>query len=396
MAFTPRLNSDGTSRNNPLIYYTEGQSTDGNPYVTSAYDEGNCTWYAFGRFWECGTPPTRPTNKLGYVNGVYTDAYLWWGASDGYQRGQTPKLGAVVCYSGGNYSGLGHVAVVEEINPDGTIVVSESGWDAYRWRLRTADPNNIYPYSNPTDGYTFQGFIYNPYVEGGAPPEPDNWITGNRYLDRSEMDNNAIKFYYTMSRLGFSYNAILGMLANIQSESTINPAIWESLTPYGGGYGLVQWTPYTKYSDWAGSGWEANGQRECERIDYEAQLGLQWFSNPSAPDIGYPISPPVTFLEFKTSNADPTTLADYWTLYYEHPREDLLPSRQQENIINVDYYNRLLGGGSPTPPSKHIKWWLAYTILRRRKNANRNSRFTLALRNRKSIQRWKTPISATR
>ena len=192
------------------------------------------------------------------------------------------------------------------------------------------------------------------------------------------MDNNAIKFYYTMSRLGFSYNSILGMLANIQSESTINPGIWESLDPYNGGYGLVQWTPYTKYSDWAGVGWENNGQKECERINYEAQSEIQWFSNPSAPDIGYPVSPHITFSEFKTSTLDPDILADYWTLYYEHPREDLLPYRQTENRTNVDHYNNLLGGGHII---KGFKWWYSSSAIRRKKDVNRNSRIATTLWN---------------
>lgn len=362
MAFIPRLNDDGTSQSNPLIYYTEGEATNGNPYVTSAPNEGNCTWYAWGRFWECGTPPTRPANKLGYLNGYYIDAQDWYGLSDGYSRGQTPKLGAVICYSGGAYSGLGHVAVVEEINPDGTIVVSESGWSGYRWRLRTADPNNEYPYSNPTDRYTFQGFIYNPYVEGEMPPEPSSWISGNRYLSQSEMDSNAVKFYYTMARLGCTYNSILGMVANAHAESTVNPGIWENLIPYGpegqNGYGLFGWTPYTKYSNWAGSGWENNGQKECEYVIWGASHPEEWwFLNPSAPDIGYPVEPPITLAEFLVSNLDPVTLADYWLLYYEHPREDLLPARHQQNIDNVAHYNEVYGGGvvppvPPVPPTK--------------------------------------------
>ena len=48
------------------------------------------------------------------------------------------------------------------------------------------------------------------------PPEPANWISGNFVPSQSQMDQNAIKFAYEMARLGVSsYNAILGMLANI-------------------------------------------------------------------------------------------------------------------------------------------------------------------------------------
>lgn len=337
MSFTPRTNSNGLDT---LSYYT----TD-NPFYPSTILVGNCTWYAWGRFWEEAPNGGRPRLSLG-------DAYMWYGnTSDNYQRSNTPKLGAVICFSGGNFSGLGHVAVVEQIYEDGSILVSESGYNGYYFRTNRRYPSGAYPYSNSAEGYTFQGFIYNPNVMGGdVPPEPSNWITGNYYLSQSERDNNAIKFYYTMTRLGVSYNAIIGMLANIDSESTINPGIWESLIPYGGGYGLVQWTPYTKYSNWVGSGWENNGQKECERIIYEAQNGLQWFSNAYAYTIGYPTSPPISLNEYLNSNLDYHILADYWLLYYEHPREDLLPSRQEEGHNNCDYYDQLLGGGSPPTP----------------------------------------------
>lgn len=361
MSFTPRLNDNGLDS---LPYYTSD-----NPYYPSTILIGNCTWFAWGRFYEEGTPPTRPTNKLGYVNGVYTDAYLWYGngAVDGYERGQTPKLGAIICFSGGNFSGLGHVAVVEEIHSDGSLTVSESGYNGYYFRTNTRSPGGAYPYSNSSEGYTFQGFIYNPDVTT-TPPEPASWITGNRQLDRSEMDNNAIKFYYRASALGASYNAILGMLANIEDESWINPGVWESFIPYGGGYGLVQWTPYTKYSDWAGAGWENNGDKEVEFLKYtvdhqDQSQYIQWFANPAAPDHGYPVNPPITLPEFWASSSDPKVLADYWVLYYEHPREDLIAGRIAGHQAKVDYYDNLLGGGGPTPPTPSKKIWLYFKAM---------------------------------
>lgn len=331
MAFTPRLNDSGML-NNPLWY-------SDNPLYQSGYGLPNCTCYAWGRFWEItgGNAPTLSTDN----------AENWYNHSDGYQRGNTPKLGAVICFADGPFSGDGHVAIVEQINSDGSIVTSNSAWRGEYFYTQTLQPPNYLPASD----YVFQGFIYNPSGGGDVPPEPTNWISDNRYLSNDEIDNNAIKFYYTMTRLGCSYNAILGMLANLRAESNVNPGIWESLIPYGGGYGLVQWTPYTKYSEWAGSGWQNNGQKECERIIYEAQNGLQWFGNPSAGDIGYPTNPPITLAEYLTSNISPTVLADYWTLYYEHPREDLLPQRQRDNIEYVNYFNELLNGGGPVPPT---------------------------------------------
>ena len=56
--------------------------------------------------------------------------------NDGYKRGSTPKLGAIACWSLGvvgiGNDGAGHVAVVEQINSDGSIIVSESNYGGTR------------------------------------------------------------------------------------------------------------------------------------------------------------------------------------------------------------------------------------------------------------------------
>lgn len=101
------------------------------------------------RFIECqGT-----TNcKLSRAN-----AELWYGnTSDGYSRGSTPKLGAVICWHS-TRSG-GHVAIVEEIYPDGTINTSNSAYGGKRFYMKKLSPPNYYMGKS----YTFQGFIYNP------------------------------------------------------------------------------------------------------------------------------------------------------------------------------------------------------------------------------------------
>ena len=75
-----------------------------------------------------------------------------------------------------------------------------------------------------------------------------------------EMQNNAVLIWNYFKSQGWTLNSVAAMLGNMQSESTINPGIWENLDPIiSNGYGLVQWTPSTKYSEWAGDGWEDNG-----------------------------------------------------------------------------------------------------------------------------------------
>jgi len=98
----------------------------GNPFSLNPATGGNCTWYAWGRAREI----------LGYNPNLQTsgaNGYQWWGNNinrGGYAYGQTPRLGAIACWGSGHISNstLGHVAVVEQINADGSFVISESGW----------------------------------------------------------------------------------------------------------------------------------------------------------------------------------------------------------------------------------------------------------------------------
>lgn len=182
------------------------------------------------------------------------------------------------------------------------------------------------------------------------------WISDNRYLSTAEMQNNAEMVFQYGTAHGWSLNAIAAMCGNMQSESGINPGIWEGLTPYSGGYGLVQWTPYTKYSDWAtqqGYTWQDNGDAEMERISYEAANGLQWFRNE---ELG--MDPPITFQQFLTSTLPPETLADYWCWFYEHPANPNQPARATQARAWYDY----LGGLGGTVPV-----WLLFKFVERRR-----------------------------
>ena len=165
-----------------------------------------------------------------------------------------------------------------------------------------------------------------------------SWVSGNRYLSQAEMENNAQMFYLRMTAHGFSLNAIAGMLGNIQTESGINPGIWESLDPYEGGYGLVQWTPYTKYSEWAGSGWQDNGDRQCDRINYEFSNGIQYY-----PTESYPL----TAQQFRVSNDTPENLASTFLYNYERPAS--YDSNQTRRAQARTWYNYLVQTVAYTP-----------------------------------------------
>lgn len=146
-----------------------------------------------------------------------------------------------------------------------------------------------------------------------------NWISGNRFLTKPEMQHNAIIFSQMFMAYGASVEAISGMLGNIQAESTVNPGIWEDLDDVKkGGYGLVQWTPYTKYSNWAGSDWQDNGDKEVKRIFFEIENDIQWIATDTY-DFSFQV-----FIKMKNS---PEYMADAFLKNYERPEITEQPIR---------------------------------------------------------------------
>lgn len=112
----------------------------------------NCVGYAWGRASEL---------LGGFHQLSRANAEDWFGKNDGYKRGQTPKLGAIMCWAQGRLGdgrdGAGHVAVVEEIHADGSVTYSNSDYGGSKFYTRTIKP----PY-NLGAAFRFQGFIYLP------------------------------------------------------------------------------------------------------------------------------------------------------------------------------------------------------------------------------------------
>lgn len=420
-----------------------------NPFYASGYGLPNCTCYAWGRFWECqGEQGSRPSLSL-------NNAEDWYNHPDGYERGQTPRVGAVICWRKGNLwddsDGAGHVGIVEAVYDDGTILTSESAYNGYFFRTK---------HRNPTwnwDGgdYTFQGFIYNPVVfdsssgggesgggeSGGDEPgsgsdEPAKWkvvydgvkirasasassaqlgtlsygtivteedrvddgniiwikhaqgwtcakdgglnitymehisgvsgggnpdipfpeqppspISDNRYLTSEEMHTNAAYIWWFLQQRGWTANAVAGMLGNMEVESSINPGIWENLTDnpqtfyneHGRypGFGLVQWTPYTKLTNWADNQGFGNSGMDTQllRICWEQENENGQFYSADTQYAG------MTFTDFKTSTLSPNKLGMIFLVCYERPADPNQPARGE----NAEYWYTYITGLVFTP-----------------------------------------------
>lgn len=112
-----------------------------NVYSQTGYGMPNCVAYAYGRLYELnGEAP-----KLNRG-----DAGQWWfmnKRNNYYDYGNEAKLGAVACWSN-------HVAIVEKINDDESVTISESHWGGNYFNTKT------YYNINSHYGQQFYGYIY--------------------------------------------------------------------------------------------------------------------------------------------------------------------------------------------------------------------------------------------
>lgn len=173
---------------------------------------------------------------------------------------------------------------------------------------------------------------------GFAPPTP---ISENRYLTMEEMQTNATYIYWYLSNRGWTINAIAGMLGNMQTESTINPGIWQNLAVnVGPAFGLVQWDPFTKYTDWCDQNGldPADMDSALDRIEWELANGEQYYATSDYPE---------SFEEFKVSTKDPYYLGMAFLANYERPAEPNQPARGEQ----AEYWYTYLSGIDITPGS---------------------------------------------
>lgn len=161
---------------------------------------------------------------------------------------------------------------------------------------------------------------------------PDDQISKNAYLTTEEMQVNARIIYSYLSSHGWTLNAIAGMLGNMQTESTINPGIWQNLDAGNTslGYGLVQWTPATNFISWADENNRDMGDiyAQLDRILFELETGIQYYPTENYPE---------TFAEFSISDETPEYLAQAFLKNYERPAEQDQPARSTQARYWYEY-----------------------------------------------------------
>lgn len=165
-------------------------------------------------------------------------------------------------------------------------------------------------------------------------------------LSQDEMNVNALYIASYLSSKGWTLNSIAGLLGNLEVESSINPGRWQSddVGNTSMGFGLVQWTPATKYLNWCsekGYSDASEMDNNLSRIIYEVENNLQWIATDS-----YNYS----FKEFTESNDSPSQLAKAFILNYERPADQSETAQSNRSLLAIKY-SFIIRGNDPVTPT---------------------------------------------
>lgn len=161
------------------------------------------------------------------------------------------------------------------------------------------------------------------------------WISDyQRWLSESESLQNAQLVANHLIPQGWTKESVSALCGNMRHESSINPDMYEFNYAWGDdrGYGLVQWTPRSKYWDWAESRNlpPRNGDSQLARIDYEVEQNIQWISTPNYPE---------SYAQFRASTKSMDYLVPAFTWNYERPNAE---SGQQSMPDRIAFAKRCL------------------------------------------------------
>jgi len=135
---------------------------------------------AFAQFWQCA-PYAREISGID----IHGNANTWWSQAEGrYDRGHTPKVGAVLAFASTSHMRDGHVAMVSKVVSDHEVLLTHANWSRRGGIERdvravdvsaAGDWSMVKVYYAPNGGlgttaYPTKGFIYS----GHAPKADDD------------------------------------------------------------------------------------------------------------------------------------------------------------------------------------------------------------------------------
>ena len=129
----------------------------------------NCVGYANGRYNESINDPDLKgvVKAFKYQLTCNAENFIESAKRQGLKISSTPIEGGIMVWQKGrtlsDNDGAGHVAFVERVYDDGTILTSESGWDS--WAFKTVRRDNRNGRWGQNEYYKFRGCIINPSIK---------------------------------------------------------------------------------------------------------------------------------------------------------------------------------------------------------------------------------------
>ena len=183
-----------------------------NIFYNSGYGLPNCTCYAWGRWYELlGSKPKLCINN----------ASDWYYYPDGYLRVDVPSKGDIACFIN-DTNGIGHVAVVEDVDLNGTILTSNSnyGGSYFYYEMYIIKPGDTLSKIADMYGTTYQ---YLAQINNIANP---NYIIAGEKIKVPVKENNVkeyvVKSGDTLSKIASMYGTTYQQLAQINNISNPN------------------------------------------------------------------------------------------------------------------------------------------------------------------------------
>ena len=335
-----------------------------------SYTSDDMVWYATpnGDGWTLGyvtvcfthqnNPPTKTSFKQGEVIAHTGTAGNVTGDHCHLDQSTLPNVGNVsygvtcaygnLCYALDGSTDPTKIYFINDTNVVQTLGLNFESWEGGQpGPGPEPEPENKKYMPLLLDGMGIEIFMQPIQKSEPEPPEPEpptgEWIipgtiNSTRPLTEDEALNNCRVFWGYFKAKGWSLNAVCGILGNAWYESTVNPNRWQGDDPWHQppdrwGFGLVQWTPYTKIISWLEERVGLNdvskfGQAECDRIQWEMENNQQWIATSAYPE---------SFREYSTTTKDPYTCAIEFLANYERPYDPNQPERGTKAQELYDY-----------------------------------------------------------
>ena len=134
---------------------------------------------AMAQFWQCA-PYAREISGID----IHGNANTWWSQAAGrYERGHTPKGGAVLAFQSTRRMRVGHVAMVSRVVSDREVLLTHANWSrpgAIERNVRAIDVSAAGDWSEvkvwygPTGGLGTSSYPTNGFIYSGHAPALDD------------------------------------------------------------------------------------------------------------------------------------------------------------------------------------------------------------------------------